>query len=160
MVVKYFLLSLISGIQDHAGLLLTISITFLIAYYTGRSSRIAQKQMEETNPAISKIERYTDKEVKIFVINRKPNPIEIKNVSIKKHSIYIFARKQKLKFRCDTIEKIDYKLGKRWLSDMPMIEKFGYIYLSTPIINKHCSYKIIIETTEGTYKYIRKFPVE
>jgi len=140
--------------------LLLLLSSFLIVYFTYKSSAIAKKQMQETDPTIGKIERYTDDEVKIFIRNRKPNPIEIKNVFIKKHSINLFARKRKLKFKCDIIEKIDYQLGKRWLSDMPMIERFGYIYLTIPNISKRCPYEIIIETTEGNYKYIRNFPQE
>lgn len=103
--IKYFLLSLISGIQVHAGFLLTLSFTILIAYYTGRSSKISEKQMEETYPAISKIEKYTDNKVKIFIVNRKPNPIEIKNVYIKKCSANFFQKNRDSNLNVNQLKK-------------------------------------------------------
>lgn len=168
--VKNILLSLIDGIQEHASFLLTISVTFLIAYYTGCSSRIAQKQMEKTCPTIIGVMKYIDHSkivlgenntIKVLLANNDSHGITIENVTIKRYVFKkLLSQRIKSKWKPETTNKpTNIGIVQQYLKYMVATNDVCEIYLTIKDKIKPSFYKIYVKTSGGSCQYITKLPL-
>ena len=168
--VKHFLLSIISEIQKYAGFLLTLSITFLIAYYTRRSSRIAQKQMEKTSPTIIGVMKYIDHSksnlgenntIKVLLANNDSHGITIETVIIKRYIFKnILSQRIKSKWKPEITNKpTNIGIVQQYLKYMVAANDVCEIYLTTKDKIKPSLYKIYVKTSGGSCQYRIKLPL-
>ena len=133
---------------------LGLSLTFLIVWFTGKTAHFKQLEMKETKPLIVSVERYTNDSVKITIANNKPYGITVKNITAKKCMYSKFFTK-KIEYEWKPEKKAVSPGPEDWKSiDQYTIEKQGDFYLTIPNIEKQAIYKIFVETSGGNCQSI------
>jgi len=137
---------------------LGLSLTFLIVWFTGKTAHFKQLEMKQTKPSIVSVKRHEKDILKITIANKKLYNITVDDIAAKKcirleFLIIPIPRKVSSAWEPE-IKEIFPGPGNRKLIDQYTIKDQEDFYLTIPNIEKQAIYKIFVETSGGNCQSI------